>query len=382
MAGLARIFYNSGVLQSVMSMQIARIKAQDSGYTTTVTDLAGISTGVIDTLLDNIADDTITAIYVACLTSSTGATAKLSYDQLAFLNQLLVTASKGVEITSGTAQSNSTKTNIILAAATASASDDTYNGKYIRTAGTTAVSRYISDYTGSSKIAVVANTGTAITTTETYSVFTPSTKVYIIGDAATNETSCRVAWRTLYPTKNFPAIVTLMGGYGTIATGLNGETDGVTTFRQAVEVTRTSGGGSHSTTTLADTSHFTADAYINKWVGIESATVGAGQVRLITDNTVSALTVFPAWTTPTGTVVYTICDTEAFCLAHKYLTLAIPTYLSAVDSDTLAIWRQMIDKYGQIGKASIRLEGDLELLKVYLQRGKAIFEAKCAGVVS
>jgi hypothetical protein len=81
-------------------------------------------------------------------------------------------------------------------------------------------------------------------------------------------------------------------------------------------------------------------------------------------------------------VVYTISDTEAFCLAHKYLTLAIPTYLYATDEDTKAIWKQLIDKYNTLSKSSVRLEGDIELLKVYLQRGKCIFDAQVKGVVT
>lgn len=380
---LAHIFYNSAVLQSVMSMQIARVKADTMGYTTTLTDLTGKNEAQLLTAVQAVGSGTQTSVYVCCATQATySSSGTLTYDQLAMIDKCLITASKGVTITSGTCQSNSTATYIILAAATASAVDDAYNNKYIRTAGTTEKYRIITDYTGSSKTAVVATTTTAITTTETYQVFTPSTKVHLIGDAASNETACRVAWRTLFPTKQFPAIVNLMGGSGTIATGLDGVTDGVTTFEQAVEVTVTSGGGSHSTTTLADTGHFRVDAYINKWVGIESGTLGVGQVRRITDNTADALTVFPAWTAPTGTVVYTISDTEAFCLAHKYLTLAIPTYLYATDEDTKAIWKQLIDKYNTLSKSSIKLEGDIELLKVYLQRGKCIFDAKVKGVVT
>lgn len=384
---LSATFYNSTVLQSVMSMQIAKIKAESMGYSNTVVDIAGLVTGDVTTAITNISAGTLTAVYVACLTNATAATGKISRDQLALIDSLLITASKGVTITAGTAESNSTVTNIILAATAASgaatsAVDDTYNGKYIRTTGTTAVYKIITDYTGTSRIAVCTTTTTAITTTDAYQVFTPSTKVFIIGDVASAETSSHVAWRTLFPTKTYPLIFQLLGGSGTIATGLNGVADGVTTFRQAVIVTRTSGGGSHNTTTLSDTSYFTASALINKFVGIESGTLGVGQVRRITANTVSALTVSPAWVTPTGTVVYTVADNEWLCLAHKYLTLAIPTYLYADDSDTFAIWKKLVDKYGTISKSTTRLDGDLELLKLYIQRGKCIFDAQVKGVVT
>ena len=383
MAGLSRIFYSSTVLQSIISMQLARIKSDEMGYTSTITDIAGILTADIDTLLDAITDHTITAIYVSCLTNSTAATGKLSYDQLAFLNQLLVTASKGVVMDSGTCQHNTGTTSIIFAAATASATNDTYNGKYVRTAGVTAISRYISDYDGSSKVATVITTGTAITDEDTYSVFTPSTKVYLIGDAASSETACRVAWRTMWGTKQFPMIVNLLGGSGTIATGLNGVTDGVTTFEQSVLTSVQSGGSPHTTTTfLESTNYFAAiDCHKNMYIGIESGTLGVGQVRQIASNTRTVLTVTPAWTAPTGTVVYTVCTNYNHCLAHKYLTLSIPTYLYATDSDTKAIWLKLIDKYGTLTKPTTRVEGDLELLQVYIERGRCIFDADTLSVV-
>ena len=377
---IARIFYNSNVFNSVLSMQLAAIKSEQLGYTTTITDIYNTTGANITTLINNIADSTLTAVFVCALSNATSATSKISYDQLALLETKLVTGSKGVVLTTGTAESNSTQTNIILAAASASTVNDAYTGKYIITAGTTAVGRYISGYVGSTRICTVIATGTAITTTETYTVRTPSTHVFIIGDVASSETAFRVAWRTLYPTKQVPLIVQLLGGSGTIATGLNGVTDGVTTFKQAVVVTATA--TSVTSTTLTHTGQFTASALIGKWVGIESSTLGAGQVRQITANTADALT-FAAWTiTPTGTIVYTISDNFETCLAHKYLPLAIPTYLAGTDSDTHLIWKKLIDKYGKLGSTSTRLDGDFELLKTYLHLGKCIFDAQVLAVVT
>jgi hypothetical protein len=385
MASLSVTFYNSAILQSVISMQLATIRAEQLGYTNTIVDLVGLTTGQVTTAISNSATaSTLKAVFICSLTNATGASAKISYDQLASIDALLIAASRGTVLTTGTAESNSTVTNIILAAAattgTTSAVDDAYKGKYIVTAGATAVYRYISGYTGATRIAVTVSTGSAITTTSTYTVYSPSSHVFIIGDIATSETACRVAWRTLWPTKQVPLIIQLLGGNGTIATGLNGVTDGVTTFKQAVVVTATA--TSATSVSLTHTGQFTASALIGKWIGIESSTLGAGQVRQITANTADVITV-AAWTiTPTGTIVYTISDNFETCLAHKYLPLVIPTYLYGTDSDTHAIWKKLIDKYGKLGSTSTRLDGDFELLKTYLHRGKCIFDAQVLAVVT
>lgn len=363
----ATIFYNSGLLQSVVSMQIARIKCDVEGYNTTLVNLNGKSEAQILTAIDTVSANTQTAIYVCCTTASTHSTSVMTYDQVAWLDSKMKTASKGTSVLAGTCQSNSTATEIVLSSA-ASASNDYYNGKYVKTAGTTAVYRYISDYVGSSKACTVTDTTTAVTTTETFIVFTLN-KVYLIGDINTNESASRYAFRTLFPTKQVPAVLNLIGGYTSTAS-----------YFGFVEATVTSGGGSHSTTTLADTGHFTADKYNLKWVGIESGTLGVGQVRQITDSTADALTV-ATWVAPTGTVVYQISDTQRFCLANKYLPLSIMTYLYAADNDTKILWRKLIDKYNTLGRSNYRLEGDLELLDSYCQMGKCIFDADTLSVV-
>jgi hypothetical protein len=366
---LAAIFYNGGATstigwESYALGHIAQMKADSLGYTTTWYNTYGLDEAGITSLIDTITNATLTAAYICCTTDATHAAGVMTHDQVAYLDVKMITASKGTVVTSGTAASNSTVTDIVLAS-TASASNDTYNGMYIKTAGVTAVYRKITDYTGSSKTAIVVSTGTAITTTETYIVFTLN-KVYVIGDAVSNENALRYGFRTLYSTKQIPLFINLLGGYGT-------------GFEQAVEVTVTA--TSANTTSLTHTSHFSAiDCYKNKWVGIESGTLGVGQVRQISSNTVSVLTV-PLWTAPTGTIVYTICDTYEYCLAHKYLPFAFRTYLSSTSSDVHAIWMQLIDKYGTLSKSNTMLVGDTELLRVYIQRGKCIFDADTLGVV-
>lgn len=373
----AHIFYDSAVLQSVMSMQIARIKCDIMGYTTTLTDVTGKNNAQLATAIDAVTG--MTAVYVCNLTQTTYSSAgKFTNDHIGEIDNCLIAASKGATVTSGSLQSNSTATECILAS-TASASDDTYNGKYIRFSVTTTKNRYITDYAGTSKTCTFVTTSSAITTPETYVVYSLSTKIFIIGNASSNETACRVAWDTLFPTKQVPLIIGLLGGSGSFTTVKDGVTY-TTNFDQAVKVTQTA--TSATTTSLTHTGQFAIDTYIGKFLGIESSTLGAGQVRKITDSTADVLTVSPAMTAPTGTVVYTVADNEWLCLAHIYLPYAISTYLYATDNDTKDIWRKIVDKYNTLAKSSFQVLGDDDLLNTYLQRGKCIYDAKIKGVVS
>jgi len=155
---LARVFYDSSVAQSVLSAQVARQYFKIKNYTITLTDTKGLNESGMAGLISAITITTLAEIAVACGTQATYSTAgKFTYDQVALLDSLLATNNKGASVNAGTCQSNSTVTNIVLAS-TASAVDDTYNGMYIKTAGTTPVFRKILDYTGSSRIATVLTT--------------------------------------------------------------------------------------------------------------------------------------------------------------------------------------------------------------------------------
>jgi hypothetical protein len=245
---------------------------------------------------------------------------------------------------------------------------------YIKTAGTTAVYRYISDYTGGDTTCTVGDTSTAVTTSETFIVYT-NDHIYILGDASSNENACRVAWRTLFGSDNIPLLVKIMGGYGTA-------------FKNCPKTVATA--TSVAAGTLTHTSAFTAAAYDggDYYCAIISASGGnymAGQSRLITSNTVSVLTLEKDWDyTPTGTVTYAIYP-GAHILYDKYLDLAIPTYLWDNTATNFDIFKSMLDRYGDIASQDLvtaQTYQDLATIDDYAAKGKAILDAKNAGVVS
>ena len=362
---LAALFYNSANAESVKAAQVARKYFKTKKYTITKYDTATKNEGAMLTLIDTITVNTLTECIIACPTQATySAAGSLTYDQVAYLDSKMITASKGTVVKAGTCGANTTVTNIVTAGG--STVNDTYIGMYVKTAGTTAVYRYITAYTGSGTIATVATTTTAVTTTETYTVFSLN-KIKVVGNASSNKLAMRVAFDLLFPNKDVPMIVVLLGGYGS-------------TFKPYIESTVTA--TSANTTTLTHTSHFTAHAYIGKYVAIESGTLGVGQIRKITDNTVTVLTLDSSWTAPTGTIVYQISDTKEFALWNKYLPLAIATYLTADTAEIDHQWDLLLDKTNAADKPTRTMVGDDALLKLMADRGKVIFDAKCAGVVS
>ena len=369
---LATIFYDSTSVQSILSWQVSRLYFKTNGYTITSVDTAGCNQSALANLISAITVNTLTAVAVACGTQVTySTTGKFTYDQVASLDSLLLPAQKGTVVTSGTCGSNSTVTNIVLTGA--SSVDDTYNGMYVKTAGTTAVYRYITDYTGSGTIATVRTTTTAVTTTETYIVYT-NVNIHLVGDASSNINPCRVAWYHFFTTdgiatygKHYPLIIKLLGGYSS-------------TFEQYIVTTATA--TSANGTSLTHTGQFVAHAYKGKVVAIISATTGAGQMDVISDNTADVLTLTNGWTAPTGTVVYQVSDTLDYALWDNYLPYTIDTYLAKNTSSINATWDQIFDKYGKIAGKQKELDGDISLLKTYADRGRCIFDAKAAGIVS
>ena len=80
--------------------------------------------------------------------------------------------------------------------------------------------------------------------------------------------------------------------------------------------------GSNTGTTLNDTGQaWTINEWANKVVLITAAT-GAGQIRKISSNTATELTIADAWTTiPDATSMYTICE-KGFRLMHTTKNVA------------------------------------------------------------
>lgn len=364
--GVIANFYDSSSEQSILSRAIALVKY---GYNNTITsyDTKGLNSASMDSLISGISAGTLTRVVLSNGTQATYSTAgKFINTQVATLDSLLKTANKGTSVRAGTCQANSTVTEIVLDSG-ASAVDDTYNGMYIKTAGTTAVYRRITDYVGSTKTCTVVTTTTAITTTETFVVYTQG-YVDIVGDASSNENACLVAWNTLFPTVDAPMIIKVMGGYGSAFAAY------VMNAITADSVATASG-----VSTLTKSAYFgSTDLYKGRWVGIISGTTGGGEVHQIASNTTSVLTLStPFRILPTGTIVFQISETKEYALANYALVYAIKTYLQLDNGVTNKILKAMLDKYNilQYGKATtLTAVGDDELVKTYVQRGKVVMD--------
>ena len=355
--GLITVFYKKTDEQSILCRAVAIAKYGASN------DITSVNVGTSDenalaALIAAVTVNTQSRIVLAYGTQATYSTAgKFTYDQIASMDTRLKTANKGTSVRAGTCQSNSTGTQIKLDAS-ASAVTDYYKGMYIKTAGTTAVQRYITAYDGSTKICTVADTTTPITTTETFIVYTAD-YIDIIGNASTTTNPCRVAWTTLFPDTAPPMLISVMGGYNT---GFKAYAiDGLTA-------------DSATANTLVDATVFTLNAEIGKYLGIISGTTGGGEVQQVLSNTTTTLTVNPFRITPTGTILYQVSDTKEWCLANHYLVYALKAYLQLADNATDKILKRMLDKYNILQNTPTNAVGDDELVQVYCQRGKCILD--------
>jgi hypothetical protein len=364
---------NAGQSALIAGQSFVKIKPNGVGGTVTIKNTVGISTGDIATFLGT----TVTANsldYFFCTIPSATSTATnvITYDQIAALDSRMKTAVRGSltsAITSGTCGTNATTTEIVLAA-DSSTVDDFYNGKSIACLlnGTTTY-RKITDYVGSTHTITCVTTGSAVTDTSTYIIYTQP-NVFILGDAVSNEKAARVAWTTLFPSANIPPMVALMGGYGT-------------NFQPAFLFNHTA--TSVAAAGLTETGAFTLNQYTGKnyHVAVLTATTGAGQVKKILSNTVNALTIEPWDTLPTGTVTYSVYSSDQFALYDQYLPYAIMVYLSDLSkAQVQKDYQQLLDKLNVLPKGEYNPAFNATLLKTYGDRGKAIQDAVNAAMVT
>lgn len=252
-------------------------------------DLNAITTGDITTWIGTLTDDNYNQIFLACDTQSAGATAKLSYDQVASLDAKMATGYKGTVVNSGSCQANVDATKIYLDA-TASAVNDYYLGMYIKTAGVTAVYRYVKGYVGATKIATVNTTTVACTTGDTYTVYT-NTYIYAYGDTtASNLTACYRFWALVHPTVTPPLVVSFLGGRHFFMSSGVAAVVAAGTITLAATVT--------TGDIASNTQHTTNDFYKDMFVYINYAQYGCGQIRKITgyDGATQVATLESAWT--------------------------------------------------------------------------------------
>lgn len=365
-----KIWYNKTDAQSILAAAIQYMKYNVPGVTFSVVDTSGKNEAA---MLALVTGTNYTDIVVACGTQATYSTAgKFTYDQLALMDGMFTSARRASTVKSGTCGANSTATNIVITGA--GGSDDDYIGYNVRTSGAATVYRYITDYTASGEIAVVATTTTPVTTTSAFVVFQNSTNLHIVGNKVSAIEPAHASWVDAFPTTAAPLIVKLLGG-----------TDTSTYFPYAVyDKTATS----VASKTLTHTAAFTAGAYNgdNFYVGIESATAGAGEVKQILSNTADDLTLATDWgVTPTGTIKYMITPNKELMLAYLYLPYAIRAYLyNLSDVTVLAEWKELLDKYDFVNTKTSFLSTGFNMTKLldYAQRGKCVFDAKALGIVS
>ncbi len=236
----------------------------------------------------------------------------------------------GTEVTSGTGTAGAAAT--ITLAAGSSAVDDYYNDMTIVTTGGTGANqvRRISDYDGTTLVATVASWTTQPDNTTTYEIY--DTLMSFNADVG-GVTSYVYAWNTLFPNNPLPVMLGLYDSGKVEATG--------TADAGTNNGTASSGGA----TTLVDTGiGWTIDAYIGYYVEITSG-LGIGQVRLITGNTTDTLTVATWTTNPDSTSVYQIYKNTELTDAGAGLTIDanIDMYIGIVSGTGAGQIRKITD---------------------------------------
>jgi hypothetical protein len=317
------IIFNSLVGTSTPAQLMAANLCISKYPDATLKDITGLTTGNVTTYISGLTNDYYTDIFICCATNVTPASNILSFDQVASLRQKMITASKGTTVRANTCQANVTTTEIILDAS-ASAVNDFYDGMFIVTAGVTAVYRYISNYVGATVTATVADTSTAITSTETFIVYT-NTNIYQLGNtsAVTGKTAAYQAWETLWPSTPAPLAVIYLGGY------LFAECSGTASAAAAGTITLDATGASRGLgdrMTLAQM--LVADSLAGYWVYIYSGTLGVWQKAQIESNavTTAVCTLVDNWLiTPTGTIIYRVVSNEERIRADRAMEIYAKT---------------------------------------------------------
>ena len=362
------IFFDSTDFRS----NIAAFLANFSDSTYLLKDTAGLNEASIDTLITTLTDATLTECIIAVGTAEAHATGDLIWVQVGALRAKMATGYEGATIDAGTCQANATTTEIILAAATASAVNDFYNTNYIITAGVTAFAGQITDYVGATTTCTVVTTGTAITTTETYIVYTGD-YIYEDGnaDAVLGKTTCFQVFETLFPDQTPPLLVQGVGGY------LFHLDSGQAQSATGTTMVHTATGAVGSRVTDAQRAN---DIFNDAWIGIRTSTLGTGAIVQITDyvtgTDTSTIAAWPSAITPTGTIVYGIYDSEDEALQDMYIQYYT---LSQLNDPTSTLqktrFNNLIDKNGDFAtKEPTTFNQDWDAWLAAMVVGKNIYD--------
>lgn len=344
------IFYDSSSATS-LACAYSGILTRDSYV---LNDLAGLdAAGILSAVQAEVANKDDYTEALICIEINT-----FGVDTLAEMDSILA----GTEVIGGDAQANTTATNVIFES-TASATNDFYNAKFVKlVSGETTLYRYISDYVGSSKTATIATTTTAITTGDTYSVYTLDKVKYCAAGAFTTA----AFWSVLYPNVNVPLILDRLRG--------------AAAYRASV-----TDAGTYTTTTI--TSSHTANKYAPTTddhfvVGIH-ATSGTGtvpKIAKISGNTATVISLAESIGSFTGNLSFYI-DRPTYMFHDLYLSYAIPAFLAS--TTTIGQWRLLLDACNDLADSDCRKTYfDESTYADLIEKGRIIFLAKCAGVVS
>jgi hypothetical protein len=315
----------NGVLEDVAGLNVAGINAVVQGYAVDPSDI----------------DEVLICMEIA----------SFGIDNLAELDTIIA----GTTVLEGTAQANADDEVIVLDG-DASAENAAYANMFIKVGS---IYRYITGYTGATKSAAVQDTGDAIAD-GAYTIYTLPTSVKYM---ASSNFSSAGFWDELYPDVEAPYIMQLLKA----SRYFNGIIDTATYDASTITEAFTEGIWDASTSDFHDW-----------YVGIHTATTGAGQVKKIESNTAAVITLAEAFDPlPTGTIEgYIGRDTD---LMHdKYFGYAVAAYKPGIGE-----WRKMLDMYDELSSGDVgHVYTDDATVQKYVELGKPILKAIWSGVVS
>lgn len=357
----ALIIYNSNNVQSALARMVAKKYFSAEDYTITEKDSYGVTTGDMTTYITTtLSDDTYAKAMILSEYASSGATSKVSYDQVAKLRPKMATGYKGTTLVSGECANNVTATEVVLATADQEA-DDFYNGYFLEgTFGSdgSKVYRYISDYDNAANKVTVSTTTTALDddNTDTYIIYSNAN---ITTDYYGNSRgAAHAAFSYCYSSvTQIPFFIDAFSGSSIVDEELTAD--------------------SVTASTLTDTGAFSDDVYAGKWLGIYSSTLGPKQKIKISSHTDDVLTLEDSFkVTPTGTIEYRVGD-ENKVLALEENSMIFWMYING-DFDALD---RLIDMNHHLDNDRTTPSMDWSYYSDLIEKAKVVCLADTVGAV-
>lgn len=338
------VIFNSTDYQSVVGMNIVKTK-----YDTTLLDIAGlddtVGTDEIDDEIENFDDGTFDAAYIFVPVSDLGDVETLNYDSYSKVFDKMTEDAQGAILLSGTAETNATTNLIELAAATASAVDDFYNGNIIKIlagAGSPATKRIL-NYVGSTKQGEFggAALGAAATTTSTYAIYAAAL-IYYAGAVDSNGIGiAQQAWIHVHGSQRIPKLIQHL------SLGQNWQDYGTAAAISGTSITleNATGGGR-----IGGALKATNDSFNGMYVFVYSAGTGKMQYSLISDYVGSTrVATVDTWEiTPATSILYCIVEAAKVheMFYNVYAEVYVKAYVKDDTQDSLNALVAITDKFG------------------------------------